>query len=358
MYALQNVLSIEDLHINREVLHPGDEVSISFRITENAMVTLLIYNSDYEVVRQLTDKEERPSGTIVVIWDGMDDSGMPVPFEAYIISVIADGTDGQKAVYDPTAISGGETLDIPVKEEKDEFGHYSISYSLPAPARVNIMAGIHNGPMLKSILDWKPQPAGAHVQIWDGYDETGKIDLTSNNNRTIYVTGFLLPENTIIVKGKSRKYDSNRVKEVRTSEHANTISHQSVKKNILKRSGKRISKQYMVPGRLNVAPRFKVYLRNDKTFDLAERESNDVSGIVNLSVEVAPESIDSFNESRYEIVVFVDNERFDEEEQAYTPYSYTIDTNKFNNGEHWITINLSSLTGQIGSYSFKLNVRN
>ncbi len=355
--ALQNTLSIEDVHVDRDVLNPGEEAAISFRMTGNASVTVHIYNSDYEVVRLLIDKETRPAGIVVVNWDGIDDAGIPVPAEAYMVSIIAEGSDGQKAVYDPTAVSGGEILDIQAKEEKDELGHYTISYTLPASARVNIMAGIHNGPMLKTVLDWKPQPPGHHVRIWDGYDETARIDLTGKKDRTIYVTGFLLPENTIIVKGKGRVF-RNTGKQTMTPESSNVISQGSVRKNIIKRYGKRISKQYMIPARLNTAPKFKVYLRGDNTFGLAERDGSDVSGILDLSIEVDPESIESFNESRYEIVVYADNDRIDEEEQAYTPYNYSIDTAKLGNGEHWITINLLSLTGQAGSYSFKINVRN
>jgi hypothetical protein len=73
---------------------------------------------------------------------------------------------------------------------------------------------------------------------------------------------------------------------------------------------------------------------------------------------VDPESMHLFNETRHEIIIFIDNQRFDEEEHAHTPYKYPLDTRRISDGKHYITINQASLTGQVGSYSFMLNVKN
>jgi hypothetical protein len=75
-------------------------------------------------------------------------------------------------------------------------------------------------------------------------------------------------------------------------------------------------------------------------------------------VEVLPESQAAFIESRYEMVVYIDNERFDEEEQAYPSYTYLLDTRRMTNGVHRVTINLASIDGQVGAYSFTITVRN
>jgi hypothetical protein len=138
------------------------------------------------------------------------------------------------------------------------------------------------------------------------------------------------------------------------------------------RSHKRISPDYFIQRSHSAAPKFRAYLAESSLHarreaaslslseqkDPSEKPVPSVSGEAKLRIEVAPESLPSFNESRYEIVVFVDNQRFDEEESAYTPYTYTLDTTKLANGEHVITINLVNLMGPTGSYTFRLNVNN
>lgn len=359
LYAAQGALAIQNVRIDRTTISPGEGANISFSLTGDARVTLLVYDPDYGVVRTLMKGLSRNPGTITAIWDGRDDGGVMVPDEAYVIGIIAEGNDGQTAAYDPTADSGGEVLDIITNKVEEPNGTYGIYYSVAAPSRVSIRAGVHEGPLLKTILDWKPFSPGNYVQTWDGMDETGRIQVMKQPGAVIDVRGFLLPQGTVIVSGSSGDYSLyHRSLKTQIADKANMISQKSVRDNALKRKGKGISPQYLVQRMLNAAPRFTVYLGGDKSSPLSERRAPVVSGQVSLLVEVASESSYSFNESRYEIVVFVDNKRFDEEEQAYSPYTYVIDTTKLANGEHWITINLASITGQVGSYSFRLNVNN
>ncbi|GJQ60887.1 MAG: hypothetical protein SCALA701_36880 [Candidatus Scalindua sp.] len=359
--ASENLFSLENVKIDKQTLRPGEEINISFRLTEDAKTTIRLYSPDYDVVRTLMDRQKRPAGTNNAVWDGRDDAGNLVPDEAYLVNITAEGPSGKKVTYDPTNHSGGEILDIQIDRIEELKGKYNIHYSIPSPSRINIRAGIHNGPLLKTVVDWRPFPAGDYVQPWDGLDETRQIQVLEELGHVIYIRGFLLPENSIIVEGSSGDYQKyQRNVQPRVLPGQNSLSYQSVREEALMRDRERISPDYLVRRRFNVSPKFTVFHGSEESVDLplAERPITNVSGDFGFTLEVAAESIDNFNESRYEIVVFADNQRFDEEEQAYTPYTYTLDTTRLSNGEHDIAINLSSITGQVGCYCFRIKVEN
>lgn len=363
-FALEPRLSIENVQLDRAVLRPGEAVSLSFYLSREAKVSVVVHGPNYEVVRRLWDEERRPRGVNTVQWDGRDDGGRMVAEEAYVISIAAEASNGETALYDPTVFSGGEAVEGTIHKVEASGGQYRIFYSLPAPSRVSIRAGIQQGPLLRTIVDQVVRGAGDHVESWDGLDETGRISVMSHPRRMIQVSGFLLPKGSILVEGSGSGQEASfqpakgltAISE-KGAEKGGILSFQRVRQNLMKRAEQGVAQQALVPQALNVSPKFHVRLRDDAT-KLAQVETTPVSGEVGFTVEVSPESLSAFNELRYEIVVFVDNERFDEEEQAYPSHTYVLDTRRLSNGEHWVTINLVSMTGQMGSYSFRIDVAN
>ena len=383
VFAGQVGLSIENVRVDRVVLPPGEQATISFFLTSDATVRMLVYNPDFAAIKTLVDNRSMVAGTVSVAWDGKDDAGNPAPDEAYLVGIVAEASDGGKAVYDPTAYSGGEVLDLKMDRVELFDGAYTIQYSLSEAARVCIRVGIHQGPLLKTIVDWAPHPPGDYRLTWDGMDDTGQIRVMDVPGAVLDITGFSLPAGTILVQGAGGDYaayqrglksagtsgvspykrfpagTSGGVTSERAPAGASEIlSYSKFRQNVLQRRGERLSQQYLVPRIVNISPRFKVYLENDRATPLARRSTVDVSGSVGIVIEVSPESLMGFNESRYEIIVFINHKRYDEEEQAYSPYTYVLDTNRLENGEHVISVNLASITGQVSSYSFKLNVNN
>lgn len=363
-FASEPRLLIENVQLDRTVLRPGEAVSLSFYLSREAKVSVLVHGPNYEVVRRLWDGERRPRGVNTVQWDGGDDAGRMVAEEAYLISIAAEAPNGETTLFDPTVFSGGEAVEAMIRKVEGTGGQYRIFYSLPAPSRVSIRAGIQQGPLLRTIVDQVVRGAGDHVESWDGLDETGRISVMSHPRRMIQVSGFLLPKGSILVQGTgSGQGASFQPAKVVTAisekgaEKGGILSFQRVRQNLMKRAEQGVAQQALIPQALNVSPKFHVRLRDDAT-KLAQVEATPVSGEVGFTVEVSPESLPTFNELRYEIVVFVDNERFDEEEQAYPSHTYVLDTRRLSNGEHWVTINLVSMTGQMGSYSFRINVAN
>ena len=356
--VLASNLVIQNVKINQNTLRPGENLLLSFSLNYAATTSIKVYTPDYDVVRHLIKDQVRPAGISTIVWDGRDDSGIMVPDEAYFFGITAKNTNGGLAVYNPTVVSGGEISDVHILGiENFEGGQYRVSYSVPVSSRINLRAGVHDGPMLKTLIDWQPVPAGEYVLQWDGMDDNGKFKVMTIPGIHLSMEGFSLPENSVIVQNSSDNYFKYR-KNLKQDEQEQKITFQTARRSIMNRINQGVSSQSLVKRSLSVAPEFTVYLNDDFNTGLAERSVTDVSGEIRLVVSVNQESMDAFNETRYEIIVFIDNVRFDEEEHAHSPYTYTLDTKKLSNGNHMVTMNQASLNGQVGSYSFKINVNN
>jgi hypothetical protein len=354
--VIASELTIQNVQLNQPTLTPGEEVKLSFYMNKEAKVTVHIYTPDYDLIQTLIDNETRPAGVNTFFWNGRDNTEQMVPNEAYLFGITAVAPDGTQAVYDPTKNSGGEIADVQIHNIRNENGSIRVTYTLVQPSRISLRAGIHKGPLLKTLLNWQPMPAGAHEHIWDGMDETGRIPVMEQPGGHVFIEGVTLPENTVIVQESAENYVSYQ-KNLQASDQG-VINFQSTKRAIMQRIDENISAQSLVKRSMNVPPMFTVYLGDDTTVGLAEKPVQTVSGDIELLVVVDPESMHLFNETRHEIIIFIDNQRFDEEEHAHTPYKYPLDTRRISDGKHYITINQASLTGQVGSYSFMLNVKN
>jgi hypothetical protein len=348
-------LVIDGVRLNQAVLTPGNEVSWSFSLSLEARVTVQVFTPDYDIVRHLITDQARTAGINTVVWDGRDDAGIQVPNEAYLVGIAARGPDGERAIYDPTANSGGEIADIRIEEISRPGDLVNIGYSVLRPSRITMKAGIRNGPLLKTLLESAPMPAGTHLHVWDGLDGAGRIRIMDMTGAHLYMEGFVLPDNSVIVQNSEDNYREYRSTLNRADQ--GILTYLDARKSLMARMGQGISPQALVRQSLSMSPFFTVYLENDAT-GLAEKPVSAVSGEIKLTIAVAPESMYIFNETRHEIIIFVDNRRFDEEEHAHTPYTYILDTRKLTNGRHFITINQASLSGQVGAYSFYLDVEN
>lgn len=152
---------------------------------------------------------------------------------------------------------GGEIVDSGIDKVLRSAGDYIIHYSVEAPSRFSIRAGVHKGPMLKTILDWKPLPPGEYTKIWDGMDEIGQIRVMEEQESVLYLRGFLLPENSIIVHGSGRNYHEYQCNNnPDAAEGRKIISHATVKRAALQRVSKGIHPEYLVRRALNVPPKF------------------------------------------------------------------------------------------------------
>jgi hypothetical protein len=75
-----------------------------------------------------------------------------------------------------------------------------------------------------------------------------------------------------------------------------------------------------------------------------------------VRVELAEEDKTYFTEQKYEICFFLDTEFYAEEEVGYSPFNWTWNLQDVEEGEHILTVNLSSFKDQIGVLSKKIKV--
>lgn len=318
----------------------GQRVELSYRLEADAAVTVQVYDPDDGRVRLLVGSEERRAGEHVEVWDGRDDDGRVVADEAYYF--VIETASG--AVYDPKTFSGGEVGDLVEVELDRDAG--TISYRLPAAARVLCRLGVRNGPMLKTLVDWKPRVAGAITEYWRGWDEDRVIRFWDDPGFSGLIVHVALPETTVIAFG-------NRDTTYRESKLAGGMDR-PLKPARDRRSAAadRLRPDGLVPPAWARSPVVRLELP-----DAGEDEVPEVGDHVRVRVEVEPADLERLEDDRYEIIFYVDNLFVAEAERGYTPHNWIWETHQLPPGEHVLTVNLSSFRGQVGVASRRVLVR-
>lgn len=316
----------------------GEEVEISFSLARNAKITVKMYDSTNQLIKTLCRNKEFEQGKNTVNWDGKDGEGNIVPDEAYIYTIVAEA-GGKRVVFDPA----DRTRGIRVLAEKIKYNpeEKEIDYFLPRAARVRLRVGIKDGPLLGSIVDWEPRSAGRKSEPWDGMDELGTIKLYDRPDLEISISAYTLPRNCVITNGNkvSSKFVTVEGVEKRRSNPIPPFTHRHAK--------------HALP--FCHAPRFSLAIEK------GDRESEGsipiVSGQVPIRIEVDPEDRNWLIRNRFEIMIYVDNIFFFEEEEGYTPFTYFWDTRGIKPGRHVITANISDYEGHVGTQSLLLDVK-
>jgi hypothetical protein len=93
-----------------------DSVTISFELSENASITIKVYNSSSALVRNLTTNSSKRAGLNVVTWNGKNDLGVYVKPGVYTYNITAKDASNNtaSAVGAVTAASENETIIPPV----------------------------------------------------------------------------------------------------------------------------------------------------------------------------------------------------------------------------------------------------
>lgn len=179
-----------------------------------------------------------------------------------------------------------------------------IKYTLPQDALVRLRLGIKDGgPMVRTLLDWQPRKAGAHVETWDLKDASGQVEYTGRTDLMVVLQ-------------------------------------------CLKPQAKR---------GFHTSPGFTVEFPGAEPMpDGTLKVKNKVA--VRLQLDEADKAW--LSKTRYEIGFYIDNNFIVEEEEAVNPFTYQFDTTKMNNGRHVITVNVVAYTGEIGTKSIPVLIEN
>ena len=356
-FELSNIKCLQKSHVN--------SAYISAHMNKNGIISLKILNSDNERICKLLVNQMCFKGTTTFFWNGKDDQGRIVPDDAYYFVIKAEDSNGITDVYNPTHISGGKKLYVEAYEKSDK-----ISFSLSKDARVRLRIGIHNGPLLKTLLDWKPLKAGTYSEEWDGKDDTGKIDVRELPY-SLYIEAYTLPENTIITTGndqdlltyrlnlKNKKSEKSYSIESLADEIKNIISNEKKVIKDTKQSG--YHPNYSMSKIIDQAPKFSVTLDNPSPLKKNIENEGLIQTVKNtFSMSLHFEQLTDIilRNQPYEIISFIDNQFYYEEEQGSYPYTLNIDSRLLTNGKHVVTFNVSTMKGQVGSASVMINVQN
>jgi len=203
--------AIQDVSVSKSFFNPtaGQNVGFAFAVAQPGTLTVRVLDSDGFVVRELVTKQETKAGTVVLTWDGRDGRGRIVPDEAYSLKIDLVGQGGTDAYFPASS---------PAKDVSVQPGNYDrrtaiLSYDLPTPSRVLVQAGTGridpktkklDGPILKTIANWKPRSGGSVLEYWNGLDESGTIRVTDIPNFGIWIEAQALPENSVITVGDRR----------------------------------------------------------------------------------------------------------------------------------------------------------
>ncbi len=188
---------IQDVRASPAEIQPGERLEISFRLAEPAATAVAVFDSDLRHVRRIDLGRVEP-GVHVATWDATDDSGGRVLPEAYSWTIFAK-TKSAAETWEPAGLHS---------RVAEQIGHYQwdpvgrlLSYRVPAAMRVWIRIGVNMGACLRVLVEGEPRPAGLVSETWEGFDDTGSVNVQSQPNWGIAIFGFRLPQPCVIVSG-------------------------------------------------------------------------------------------------------------------------------------------------------------
>ena len=336
---------IERLVLPKTTFNPsiGRKLDLVVVLKKQAKVTIRVYDPDWHEIAIPVVAMPMDAGENTIQWDGKDKEGQIVPDEAYFFTLDATTSDGEQEIYDPTAFSGGVEKDLTQASIDKDTG--TIRYRLPKMSRVDIRIGISGGPLLRKVVDWEPRPAGEITDYWDGMDKDNLFDLHQHSNSKMIISYFTLPDNSVITYGNRKlsylDYIQGKTwpkKEDRTTDWARD---------------KKISLHYRIPRDRDYSPQISMDFPNQVGI---EGDTPILKGRSVVHVDLSDDCKESFQNSKFEIVFFLDGTFHAEEETGYAPYNWIWDTAQTKEGTYLLTVNVSSFDDHIGIVSRKVKV--
>ncbi len=319
------------------------KVAYTVRTAHAGRLSLELLSGDGDVVRRLVLSDAKP-GDHEITWDGTDERGKPVPDEAWCPRVVLEA-GGTRSADDPCTRTGGEVLS---GLQPSVGPNGDIVYTLEKPARVLIRVGFKNGAMMRSLSVWRPRPAGRNLQRWNGFDDSGQIDLRSDR-LALLVTAFRLPDFAVITTGQDAlEYRAWRAAQGWAEKPDAPAPDNAATP--LERNGVRIARQHYMARYKDREPRITVTMMDTAGKPVAAGAS--VPDEVRIAVDLHPDDRWLMQEQLYEVAFFVDGDFVSEEENGYVPIGWLWNTAMLKPGRHLLTVNLTGFTGRVGTKTF------
>lgn len=203
----------------------------------------------------------------------------------------------------------------------------TVSYDLPERmrVRVRIVPAKKWALILKTLVDWEVREAGQHTEKWDGRDESGnRLDLT-RCSVIVETEDVFTPQEIAKVRARVKK-SGKRPPTLRGHLHA------------LHEPGKCHELRAKIAG---LAPGTKV------------------SGVITLKSMVDGKRRGYGKEAGHGIRYYMDYDLIHENEEEKGPrFSFKLDTRKFGNGRHMLSVSICDHNGHVGTDTIPLNIQN
>jgi hypothetical protein len=324
----------------------GEKVNVLFRITEDGNVSVQITDRDGFVVRDLISDQPAKVGALSYEWAATDNSGEILPSEAYAVRIRFTGKSGTDT-YDPLSHFH------PVYEspENPTYARASgtLGYKLSRNARVHFQVGVsrtnpktgkEQPAIMRTIVDREPRMGGSVVEAWNGYETGGKIYIPDLPGFFISIFAESLPENSIILTGKSeptfyqyalahRPKDAIKPRAISKGDHMHHMGLTALE---------------------DRSPEISVTCSN-ASWDENERHWKG-DGPLALKVSVDSETAPFFLSQPSELQIFVDGNLSKYETASKNPFSTSL--GPLSPGEHVVTVDWVSKFGPVGVQNFKV----
>ncbi len=357
---------ISDVSVEPQLFNPsrGQSTAILFKMPGPGTVSVKVYDSDHFLIASVQENKAAFAGLNRVNWNGRDNAGAVVPDDAYYFVIDAVDDSGARAQYDPTLFSGGETLQWMPPVTDREAGQ--VRFTLAKAARVRLRAGILDGPLSRTLLDWTPKTAGDHKIAWDGTDSSGLSKVWDHKRFIMSLKAFALPDNSIITEGNPTTYmqywsraagrNTYNLTSYRLESAQGRVAYlkgQKVRSLALQERGPKIENSFLTSRFFDRSPEFTIKVDGTDSGGVTKVASRETR----IEIELTDAARALLSEQRFEYVLYIDNVLYGEEENGQSPYTWREDLSKLSPGKHLVTINVATLTGQVGAASAWIEVQ-
>jgi hypothetical protein len=268
-----------------------------------------------------------------------------VPDEAYSLKIDLE-SGGKVETYFPAA--------SPAENVKAQTNYYDrrgaiLSYTLPRASRVHIQAATATinpstkkpeGPVLKTLANREPRPAGAVVEHWNGFDEGGTFNVSDLPHFVVGIAATSLPENAILATGNRKLTFRDRA-----------ASRSNV--SLLPTQSDDHSHHRGLSALDDAAPTLKA-VPLDAVWSAADKVWRPQGKSITVSLKLHGPSAGAFERQPTAVYAFVDKSRAVVVRQPHDGDTLSIPLGKLSAGSHVIAVNWASSYGPVAVDAFQV----
>jgi hypothetical protein len=309
-------------------------------------VNVPVYNSLNQQVALLCSARKMAAGDHQLPWPTRDSQGNLLPPNFYLFTIEALTADGRRVVYDPSDVTGGSKTTVdPIDYSREQ---NRVHFFVKEPAIVNIRVGMKDGgPLMNTLLDWLPLPAGRHAIAWNGYDHSGVVDLSRMQGIEIGGTAYSLPINAVIITG-----DSPQKRPQFLAQWRDVLPIRPQFQPVRKRT---MYNHWQHERNQCYDPELHIHL----PADLARTDEGlpVITGQTGIGIDVAEQDSRYLYDQRFEVVLYIDFLFLQEEEMGYLPYFWQFDPQGMSASVHYLTVMLRGYEGHFGTATQKIFIK-